>query len=516
MCDPDKTPERPQCMPRTRLAALLSFCSRMVPVAILFATFAAHAEGIARFETIGEKLVVTPHVRHVVEDSGPLTPQEAAARLSEAPTYGGDSEWLELGLMQATVWIAVTIQNLSDDEHLVFEFRNPRMSYVDFYFPDGKGDYAITQCGLVRPFYVRPFHYPMPAFPFTLQKGETVTVLLRLENNGDFRQRVWLWDSVAFTNRAVTAYLGDMMTTGILAVLAIFQLLVFLLLREKSYLYLCLFVTSWALFLMAATGMGKMFLWQDFPWFTLRVNSFFLVCMSIFFVLFTMSYLDVRKITPLLYKVGCVFVGLCVAYLIYICLVDSLLRMRLNQFLMTGTLVVLFALTAGALWRGSRNAKFFLYAWGFMLSACLILMLVGWYALPTGIVLGTPIISILFTVSMLLWSLELIGRVRVRNREQRRLLEAQVQERTKELQKALNEVKTLSGLLPICSSCKKIRDDKGYWNSVEYYIGLHTDADFTHGICPECTDALYPEVIEIRRKRAENQANEANPPTDIY
>lgn len=128
--------------------------------------------------------------------------------------------------------------------------------------------------------------------------------------------------------------------------------------------------------------------------------------------------------------------------------------------------------------------------------------------------LGTPVISILFTVSMLLWSLELIGRVRVRDREQRRLLEAQVQERTKELQKALNEVKTLSGLLPICSSCKKIRDDKGYWNSVEYYIGLHTDADFTHGICPECTDSLYPEVVEIRRKRAENLANEADKPKE--
>lgn len=501
-------------MPRTRLAALLSFCGRIVPVVTLLAAFAAQGEGIARFETMGEKLVLTPQVRYLVERSGPLTPQEAAVQLRDAPLYGGDSEWLELGLMQATVWIAVTIQNLTDEEHLVFEFRNPRMNYVDFYYPDGKGGYDITRCGLALPFNVRPFHYPMPAFPFTLQKGETVTVLLRLDNNGDFRQRVWLWDSVAFTNRAVTAYLGDMMTTGVLAVLAIFQLLVFLLLREKSYLYLCMFVSSWALFLMAATGMGKMFLWQDFPWFTLRVNSFFLVCMSISFILFTMSYLDARKTTPLLYRAGCVFVGLCMAYLVYICLVDSLLRMRLNQVLMAGTLILLLSLTAGALWRGSRNAKFFLYAWGFMLTACVILIVVGWYALPTGIVLGTPVISILFTVSMLLWSLELIGRVRVRDREQRRLLEAQVQERTKELQKALNEVKTLSGLLPICSSCKKIRDDKGYWNSVEYYIGLHTDADFTHGICPECTSTLYPEVMEIRRKRAETLANEADKPKE--
>jgi K+-sensing histidine kinase KdpD len=55
-----------------------------------------------------------------------------------------------------------------------------------------------------------------------------------------------------------------------------------------------------------------------------------------------------------------------------------------------------------------------------------------------------------------------------------------------ELQAALREVKTLSGLLPICTHCKKIRDDKGYWSQIELYIRDHSNADFTHGICPEC------------------------------
>lgn len=58
-----------------------------------------------------------------------------------------------------------------------------------------------------------------------------------------------------------------------------------------------------------------------------------------------------------------------------------------------------------------------------------------------------------------------------------------------QLQEALAAVKTLSGLLPICAWCKKIRDDKGYWNHVEAYIAQHTQADFTHGICPECAKA---------------------------
>ena len=62
-----------------------------------------------------------------------------------------------------------------------------------------------------------------------------------------------------------------------------------------------------------------------------------------------------------------------------------------------------------------------------------------------------------------------------------------------ELQGALAQVKTLSGLLPICSGCKKIRDDHGYWNRIETFISEHSDARFSHGICPECTQKYFPE-----------------------
>ena len=64
-----------------------------------------------------------------------------------------------------------------------------------------------------------------------------------------------------------------------------------------------------------------------------------------------------------------------------------------------------------------------------------------------------------------------------------------------ELRLALANVKRLSGMLPICASCKKIRDDKGYWQSVEAYIMDHTDALFSHGCCPECRQRLYPEFV---------------------
>lgn len=63
-----------------------------------------------------------------------------------------------------------------------------------------------------------------------------------------------------------------------------------------------------------------------------------------------------------------------------------------------------------------------------------------------------------------------------------------------DLQAALEEVKTLQGIIPICSSCKKIRDDKGIWNQIEAYISVHSEAEFSHGICPDCIQKLYPEI----------------------
>ncbi|MCU0412136.1 MAG: tetratricopeptide repeat protein [Bacteroidetes bacterium] len=65
-----------------------------------------------------------------------------------------------------------------------------------------------------------------------------------------------------------------------------------------------------------------------------------------------------------------------------------------------------------------------------------------------------------------------------------------------ELQTSINEVKTLSGLLPICSGCKKIRNDRGYWEQLESYIMTHSEAEFTHGLCPDCLAKFYPEYIK--------------------
>ncbi|MGC9327860.1 MAG: ligand-binding sensor domain-containing protein, partial [Candidatus Hinthialibacter sp.] len=78
-----------------------------------------------------------------------------------------------------------------------------------------------------------------------------------------------------------------------------------------------------------------------------------------------------------------------------------------------------------------------------------------------------------------------------------------------ERQKAMEKIKILSGFIPICSSCKKVRTDEGYWNQIEEYIKEHSEADFTHSLCPECTKKLYPDFylpgVELKKETDKNE-----------
>jgi hypothetical protein len=98
-----------------------------------------------------------------------------------------------------------------------------------------------------------------------------------------------------------------------------------------------------------------------------------------------------------------------------------------------------------------------------------------------------------------LWALGVLG-IFLGARQMRQRLDKQLQAEAErdqliqDLQNALANVKSLSGLLPICANCKKIRDDKGYWSLVESYIQEHSEATFTHGLCPDCVKKFYPDL----------------------
>ena len=84
------------------------------------------------------------------------------------------------------------------------------------------------------------------------------------------------------------------------------------------------------------------------------------------------------------------------------------------------------------------------------------------------------------------------------NISRRKKVEREKEELIQRLQDSLAKIKTLRGLLPICASCKKIRDDTGYWHQVEAYVTDHSEANFSHSLCPQCVKRLYPDYITIK------------------
>jgi len=135
--------------------------------------------------------------------------------------------------------------------------------------------------------------------------------------------------------------------------------------------------------------------------------------------------------------------------------------------------------------RGAEPPGLFAARMGLWVFACLAVMGFGWLwaekevADARGRMLGDLVQE--------LSEMQIQDRKRQEEREQL----------IRELREALNEVRTLNGLIPICASCKKVRDDQGYWQQVERYIERHTPATFTHGLCPDCVQQFKAEVKAI-------------------
>ena len=117
----------------------------------------------------------------------------------------------------------------------------------------------------------------------------------------------------------------------------------------------------------------------------------------------------------------------------------------------------------------------------------------NWQSRTTGIKIeNRPVLAILKQVA----EIEIELSQAQEEIEMRRQAEAERDKVIEELRKAISEVKTLRGFLPICCICKNIRDDQGYWNQIESYIRDHSEAEFTHGLCPECAKKHYPGFVD--------------------
>jgi hypothetical protein len=134
-------------------------------------------------------------------------------------------------------------------------------------------------------------------------------------------------------------------------------------------------------------------------------------------------------------------------------------------------------------------------------AVCSLLVVMGYFISPPGVELWKAVFNRGLAITAV-WITTILG---LRNKE----TAARREEALRERAEALEDLKVLSGLLPICAWCKKVRNDQGYWTQIEAYISKHSEASFSHGICPECVEKFYPKVSR-KKERGPEPSGEDN------
>lgn len=460
---------------------------------ILALSAAAHAASPVTISPGDARVNLTPHLQWYLDTGGGLTFQDAVELHADGQFHPSREAHFSRAPRRAAIWIAITITNANSLENYVAEIGNPRMPEVDFFISRPQGGFHHSLAGTARPYYDREVVFINSSVGLSIPPGQDRMLFVRLGNTGDMRFQLWLWERGAFFNHAMSTVVFNVLMAGILLALVAFHFVVFLSIRELSYLYLTLFLTSWLLWYLAFTATGSMLLWFDAPVLAARSPTIFVFLVCATFAIFSNTLLDVPRFAPRWAYLLLGYAAACIAGIVFSVVFDSIWRVYFSIILASLGPFLMFGVALRILGTAGRSARFFLLTWCVVhVGGITLIILAAYFVAKQGF--GASWLNAIVIASTLLWSFDLTGRVKGREREQRRLLEEQVGERTHELRKALSEVKQLSGLLPMCASCKKIRDDQGYWNSVEKFIGAHTDAVFSHGICPDCQQKLYPEL----------------------
>jgi hypothetical protein len=415
-------------------------------------------------------------------------------------------------LNEAAKWYRFRIRNEASRARTMYvRLDNPRLSNVQFYSNVTNGEDTYQVSGIRVPTHLRSFPSRSPSFRLTLDPGEEGQYWLRVANRGWYTFKIELFDVNSYMTSMQRENLLLGWIYGTLGILAILSLLFFLLTWERDFLMNLMMALLALFYELVAHGTAFQFLWKDgTSWNDVVVTVSFNLVVA---VALLMTWLFLRKgKLPLYWDI---ILPLSAWFAISISVLRALDAglwvNRLTQYMSVFVLFAILASSLCALARGHRAARFLLLAWSLMLAGA-VLMHIQWFELmPKGFASDYSM-HIGIALAPLLVALALYDRIRLSREEYRLRLEAEVSQRTCELQTALDNVKTLQGLIPICAKCKRVREDSGYWRSIEHYIAQRSEADFTHGICPECIVQIYGHDVG-RKVMEELQASEARKPS---
>lgn len=367
-----------------------------------------------------------------------------------------------LGVSNSTFWLKFQLRNMTDEEDLILELAYPIIDEIEFYTTTTQGQYTVQKMGENKPFQQRKYNHPNYLFNISIAKNETQTYFMKIVSKEQIMVPIQVGSSKAILEKSLSKDVLFGVYSGIILVMFLYNLFIYLTIRDKSYLYYVAHTLLVGITQACFHGYAFKYLWPNSPWIAGESVLLSTCLVSIAGIEFLKAFLRTRHFTPKLHKVLYGFTG---TY--FLCIFISLfgahnIAYQLLQPVQACVAIYILWVAIAIARKGYRPAKFYLLAWSILMVGIFIFALKDFGILPYNnftyytLAAGSAIEVVLLSFA-LADKINILKKEKVESQEkalealqenkriiteQNITLETKVNARTKKLRRALKELKT--------------------------------------------------------------------------
>lgn len=472
-------------------------------IGVLWSTYPAQAASPAPALVIGQV--------QVLEDRSATAPLEQIltrrAQFTDlqtnAPNYG---------FTPSAYWLRIPVQSLhSTPTPFYLDIKNPGLDDVTLYVVSQGLLQETIQSGDSIAVQQRPYPATTLVLPFHLADSTTAELYVRVQSDGAALFVPFaVLDEKALQAAVIFGWVLHSAFLGIMGALFIYNLFIFSLLRTRLYLYYVLYLPVIYMAMAGISGFGPAYLYPGNTWLSNEGVGVFTGIALALLLLMTREFLQTSAHPWLdrwvrLFTLG----GFAMSGGVFLWSIQFGYQLTAAVLFLYPIFCVLVGIIAWC--HGRTEARFYLIGQVASWSSMLLFALLNTGVLPYRfLIYQSPVLGV--AGDALLLSLALADQIRllqqarfIAEERARQNLEIRQEELERLVAERTAEIKTLHGILPICAHCKKIRNEQGAWEQLEIYISQHTDAEFSHGLCNDCMQTLYPTIYQKRQQEIANK-----------
>lgn len=362
----------------TYFGALMRYLLFMLAVWLPLLAHAVEFDESTRFMPLGRMI-------QVFEDpAGDATIESVTSEAGAHAFRPLGADTLNAGYSHSAFWLKVDLvyqpRAAAQHEDWLLELAYPPLDHIDFYAPDAEGRPQLSaRTGDMLPFASRPFKQNNYLFQLDLQPGELQTFYLRVASAGSVQAPLNLWSSHAYLEAQPARIYVFGLIYGVLLGMLLYNLFIFVSVRDLDYLYYILYVASFGLYQMSINGVAIQYLWPDNPWWANTSTPFLMAVATLFACQFSRSFLMTHRVARWADRLLLLVIGYAALVMCMAIFVSYGAALRSATYLVVAGTLSIYLAGIVVLLKGERVARYFVIAWSIFLIGSLVfsLMLMG-------------------------------------------------------------------------------------------------------------------------------------------